>query len=108
MYSEVDEDEDEEAIADHERMLRALIDRCQKRELVLNKDKLRLRQKEVRFIGHLVTSEGSVKAVEDVAGGRRFLGFLNYLSKFLPSLSDLCEPLRKLTLKVAVLPRSNN
>ena len=35
----------------------------------------------------------------DVAGVRRFLGFVNYLSKFLPSLSDLCEPLRKLTLK---------
>ncbi|XP_061190306.1 uncharacterized protein LOC133198195 [Saccostrea echinata] len=90
-----------------DRKLRALMDRCRERGLVLNKDKLRLRQKEVRFIGHLVTSEGlkpdpeKVKAVkeipnpENVAGVRRFLGFVNYLSKFLPSLSDLCEPLRK-------------
>ena len=39
---------------------------------------------------------------EDVSGVRRFFGFVNYLSKFLPSLSDLCEPFRKLTLKDAV------
>ena len=34
----------------------------------------------------------------DVASVRRFIGFTNYLSKFLPRLSDVCEPLRKLTL----------
>ena len=78
---------------------------------MLNKDKLRLRQKEVRFIRHLVTSESfkpdpeKVKAVEempnpeDVADVRRFLGFVNCLSKFIPSLNDLCESLGKLTLK---------
>ena len=33
---------------------------------------------------------------------RGLLEFANYLSKFLPSLSDLCEPLRKLTLKDVV------
>ena len=61
-----------------------------------------------------INSEGlkpdpeKVKAVrwkpnpEDVADVRGFLEFANYLSKFLPSLSDLCEPLRKLTLKDAI------
>ena len=38
----------------------------------------------------------------DVAGVRRFLGFVNYLSKFLTSLSDICEPLRKLTVNDTV------
>ena len=33
-------DTEEEAIVDHDRMLRALMDRCQERGLVLNKDKL--------------------------------------------------------------------
>ena len=28
---------------------------------------------------------------------QRFIGFVNYLSRFLPRLSDLCEPLRRLT-----------
>ena len=34
----------------------------------------------------------------DVARVRRFIGFTNYLSKLLPHLSDVWEPLRKLTL----------
>ena len=33
----------------------------------------------------------------DVAGVRRIVGVVNYLSKFLPKLSDICEPLRTLT-----------
>ena len=35
----------------------------------------------------------------DVSGVRRMVGFVAYLSKFLPKLSDICEPLRKLTFK---------
>lgn len=34
----------------------------------------------------------------DVASTRRFIGFTNYLSKYLPRLSDVLEPLGKLTL----------
>ena len=34
-----------------------------------------------------------------MAGVRRFIGFVNYLSKFLPILSEVCEPLRCLTVK---------
>ena len=33
----------------------------------------------------------------DVASVRRFIGFTNYLSKFLPRLSDALEPLCKLS-----------
>ena len=35
----------------------------------------------------------------DVAGVQRLIGFVNYLNKFLPRLSDVCEPLRKLMAK---------
>ncbi|XP_014673255.1 PREDICTED: uncharacterized protein LOC106813592 [Priapulus caudatus] len=102
-------DSEKEAIADHDVKLRNLLERCRAIGLKLNKGKLRLRQKEVRFIGHLITAKGlkpdpaKVKAVTempeptDVAGVRRFIGFVTYLSKFLPGLSDQCEPLRKLT-----------
>lgn len=34
----------------------------------------------------------------NVSGVRRIIGFVTYLSKFLPKFSDICEPLRKLTL----------
>ena len=35
----------------------------------------------------------------DVAAVRRLVGLVNYLSKFLNKLSELCEPLRRLTHK---------
>ena len=44
---------------------------------------------------------GKVKALtempqpENSAAIRRFLGMVNYLARFIPHLSDLCEPLRK-------------
>lgn len=34
-----------------------------------------------------------------VAGVQRLIGFVNYLSKLLPRLSDVCEPFRKLMAK---------
>ncbi|XP_063441937.1 uncharacterized protein K02A2.6-like [Mytilus trossulus] len=104
-------DTEEEAIDDHDRKFRALMERCRERNSKLNKEKFKLKLKEVRFIGHLVTSEGlkpdpeNIRAVidmpkpTDVSGVRRILGIVTYLSKFLPKLTDICEPLRKLTLK---------
>ena len=37
----------------------------------------------------------------DAVGMQRYLGFINYLSRFLLKLSTLCEPLRKPTSKNA-------
>ena len=75
----------------------------------LNKEKAELRKTEISFLGHLVMSDGlkinpeKVETVlkmpkpENVEGVRRFSGFVNYLSKFLPKLSDVLEPIRQLT-----------
>ena len=72
---------------------------------------MKLRQKEVTFMGHLLTSTGlkpdpaKVEAInkmpkpEDVEGVQRLNGFVNYLAKFLPKLSDVMEPIRRLTRK---------
>ena len=35
----------------------------------------------------------------DIEGVQRFNGFVNYLSKFLPKLSEVTEPIRQLTCK---------
>ena len=95
----------EEAIQDHDRKFRLLMKRCRERNLKLNKDKLKLELKEVKFINHLITNEEfkmdpeKVRAVldmpkpTDVSGVRRIVGFITYLNKFLPKLSDICEPL---------------
>lgn len=83
------------------------MERCREKQLKLNKDKMKFRLSEVKFIGHTITAEGlkpdpeKVKAAldmpnpTDVAGVRRFIGFVTYLAKFLPKLSNICEPLRK-------------
>ena len=41
-------------------------------------------------------------APTDVTGVRRFLGMVQYLSKFLPKLADLTKPLRDLTQKAVI------
>ena len=101
----------EQATKNHDENLVAFLRRCDKENLVLNADKLHLRQTSVTFIGHVATDEGlkadqaKVKAIADmptptdVAGVHRFLGMVQYLSKFLPHLSDMTKPLRDLLQK---------
>ena len=103
----------EQAMADHDTNLEAFLTRCSQKGLKLNREKLRFRQSEVPFIGHLATKDGlkvhpdKVEAIRkmprpsDVSGVRRFLGMIQYLAKFVPNLSELTEPLRKLTQKDA-------
>jgi hypothetical protein len=97
------------ATKDHDENLRTLLKRCRDLGMRLNREKLELRKTEISFLGHLVTSDGlkidpeKVAAVmkmpkpEDAEGARRLCGFVNYLAKFLPRLSDVLEPIRKLT-----------
>lgn len=102
---------EQEAVTDHNRNLQALPKRCREHNIALNRDKLKLKQKEVSFMGHILTSHGvkmdpeKAKAIqempkpEDVEGIQRLNGFINYLAKFLPGLADVTEPLRRLTRK---------
>ena len=101
----------EEAVQDHDRNLEAFLRRCEERDIRLNPEKLRLRTTEAPFIGHVTTADGlrvdpdKVRAISemppptDVAAVQRLLGLTQYLSKFLPHLSDLTKPLRELTQK---------
>lgn len=98
-----------EAVHDHDQSLMAFLQRCEAQGVVLNTEKFTLRQKEVPFIGHIATDEGlrvdpsKVRAIiempapTDKAGVQRLLGLAQYLSKFLPHLSDITKPLRELT-----------
>ena len=103
----------EEWNADHDRNVRAFLERCREKNLKLKKEKAQLRKTEVAFIGHILTPDGlkpdpkKVEAINDmphptdVQSLRRFLGMVTYLGKFLPCLSDETEVLRKLTEKDA-------
>ena len=99
----------EKATSDHDRNLEAFLQRCRDRGLKLNPEKIQLCKQEVPFIGHVATGQGlcvdpaKVQAIlampppTDVAAVRRLLGFTQYLSKFLPHLSDITKPLREIT-----------
>ncbi|XP_068739045.1 uncharacterized protein [Montipora capricornis] len=83
-------------------------------EFEVNKKKLRLRLDQVTHMGHSFTSEGlrpdpmKVEAIvsmprpDDKKVVQRLLGCVNYLSRFMPTISDVSEPLRKLTEKNAL------
>jgi hypothetical protein len=80
---------EQEAINDHNRNLQFLPQRCCERNIALNRDKLKLKQKGVSFMGHILTNNGlkmdpeKAKAVqempkpEDVEGIQRLDGFIN-------------------------------
>ena len=48
----------DEANVDHDKRLHSFLQRCEERGVKLNVDKFKLRQEEVRFIGHVATSDG--------------------------------------------------
>ena len=104
---------EEEANQDHDRNLKGLLDRCRAKNIKLNKDKFKFKCKEVSFIGHVLSKDGlkpdpkKVEAITkmerpaDVPAVQRFVGLVKYLSKFLNNLSEMCEPLCRLTHKDA-------
>ena len=99
----------EEATEDHNKNLKALLERCRNKGIKPNKHKLMLSCTEIPYMGHLVTDKGlkpdpekiiavtNMPTPDSVSAVRRFCGFVNYLAKFLPNLSDVLEPLRHLT-----------
>ena len=99
----------EQAMKDHDRNLKALLQRAREKNLKLNQSKLCLRCPSVTYMGHTLSAAGvspdktiveavmSMNRPTDVASVQRLLGFVNYLARFLPHLSDVCEPLRRLT-----------
>ena len=101
----------EEALANHDLNLRAFLNRAREKGLKLNPTKVKLRCSSVPFIGHLLTDKGLAPNPEktaaivnmptptNVRALQEFLGMVQYLSKFLPSLSKVTEPLRQLEHK---------
>ena len=102
-------DNEEQATKSHDTNLESFMKRCEEKGIHLNAEKAQLRKHKVPFIGHIATGEGlqvypaKVKAIcempppTDVAAVQRLLGFVQYLSKFLPHLADITKPLRELT-----------
>ena len=100
-----------EANANHDANLIRLLQRARKVNLKFNSKKLNLRNSEVHYMGHVLTSEGlkpdpaKIQAVSKMPKPTckqetlSLLGFVNYLAKFLPRLSEIAHPIRELTTK---------
>ena len=92
----------------HDERLQKFPDTASKQSLKLNKEKCKIRQTQVPYVGHLLTSEGlkidpqKVKAVQEMPAPQSkedvkcLLGFVQFLSLYLPSLSTVDAPLREL------------
>ena len=93
---------------EHDTRLRAVLQRAKDNSLRLKKSKCHIQQEEVKFHGHLFSHDGlktdpeKVRAIvemprpTDKSGVQRLLGMINYVSKFIPNMSDLTAPLRQL------------
>lgn len=96
---------------EHDARLRQVFERLRANGLTLNKEKSVFGVDEIEFLGHKLSragvdpGRGKVEAVvnfkqpQDAAEVRSFLGLVTYLGRFIPRLSDISEPLRKLMQK---------
>ena len=96
----------------HDTRLDRVLQCAQQRNLKLNKDKSRIKLKEISYIGHVLSEEGikpdlkKVIAITEMKHPankdelQRFLGMMMYLSKFIPDYSEISAPLRTLLKRV--------
>jgi hypothetical protein len=95
----------------HEKHVREVLTRLEKAGFTLNPSKVVINAAEIKFLGHLISSRG-VKVlpdrVEAVKGYprlsnlrqlRRFLGMSGFYARFIPSYSEVAEPLHELKRK---------
>ena len=106
---------------EHDERLTAVLTRLCKSGLTLGQEKCEFCKTQIKFLGQLVDQSGvrpdpekvqaiqSMKPPTNIQELRRFLGMINQLSKFCPSLAEKTKPLRDLlSLKkpvvVGILP----
>ena len=96
---------------EHDVHLRDVLNRLQDAGMTLNKEKCQFAQTSLKFLGHIIDSDGirpdpdKVQAIQDiqtpanVGDVRRYLGMVNHLSKFAPNLAEVTQPMRELLVK---------
>jgi hypothetical protein len=93
---------------EHDRNLKATLERATEKQLKLNPEKLTIGVQEVEYFGHVISAEGvkpdpmKVKAIQEMKPPtdrkelETMLGMVTYLSKFAPHLAETTKPLRDL------------
>ena len=95
----------------HRELLREVFRRLREANLRLNPEKCQFGRKSLKYLGHLVTSEGirtdpdKVSAIVDLApptnlrGLRRFLGMASWYRRYIEGFSKITAPLNRLLKK---------
>ena len=95
---------------EHDERVRKVLQRLQNAGVTLN-EKCCFSQRSIKFLGHVVSTEGiaadpeKTRAIQEfprpqnINELQRFLGMTNQLAKFLPGLAKMNEPLRQLLKK---------
>lgn len=93
-------------IKEHDERLHQVLKRLIKAKVTLNKDKCVFGTTRVKFLGHIIDSEGihierivaikGMGAPQNISELRNFMGSINYLSKFIPQLAKKAKPLNDL------------
>ena len=101
-------------VEEHEKLVRWVLHRLVETEYYANPDKCEFFQKEVSFLGHVISEKGvavqqhKVKAVREWPSPttkkqvKAFLGLTGYYRKFIPSYSQVALPLTELTKESVV------
>ncbi len=96
-------------VEEHEALVRWVLSRLVEEGYYAHPDKCEFFQKEVSFLGHVISGKGvavqahKVKAVQEwpvltkKKEVRQFLGLANYYRKFIPEFSEIARPLTDLT-----------
>uniref|UniRef100_A0A3B5PS62 Gypsy retrotransposon integrase-like protein 1 n=1 Tax=Xiphophorus maculatus TaxID=8083 RepID=A0A3B5PS62_XIPMA len=94
------------SLQEHDRRLRAVLQRLTDAGLTLNMQKCTFRQSSLRFLGHIISKDGILPDPDHSAAVRdappphdlpslhSFLGLISWYSKFLPNFATVVEPMR--------------
>lgn len=92
----------------HDQRLKHVLQNIEKEGLTLNPEKCHFHQSRIKFLGHIVDSNGiapdpaKTEAIQkmpppiNITELRRFFGMINHLNKFSPNIAELSQPLREL------------
>ena len=95
--------------SDHVLAFTSLLQTAQKCKVKFNFDKMQYKQNEIDFYGETYTTSGhkperskvlmmtTMPSPTNKKQVQLFIGMINYLSNFLPTLSELAEPIRELS-----------
>ena len=95
----------------HDKNLAKFLNICKEHNVSLKKEKIRLAQPSITFMGHIISDTGiatdpeKVKAIthfptpKNVTEVRRFIGMIQFVARYIPHLTNLLHPLLNLTKK---------